>query len=91
MFTIYFILRDGARESHIVTKCFEVEKCENNQDDLKEQQNAVEYKYIDDLERERKKVFNFIYLLLRGLGLALNPRLLIFVLVSSRVNSSTDL
>ena len=49
--------RDGARESHIVTKCFEVEKSVNNENQENKKTFKTDgYDFIDDLERERKKV-----------------------------------
>lgn len=50
------VSRDGTRESHIVTKCFEVEKNTNEKENL--EKNTLKkdtFSFIDDLERERKK------------------------------------
>jgi hypothetical protein len=61
--------RDGTRESHIVTKCFEIEKDENTfdneqQENLKKSKNNKNettnnnnnnYGFIDEIEKERKK------------------------------------
>ena len=53
--------RDGARESHVVTKCFEVEKCEKDNQENRNTSKNDGYEFIDELERERKKVFQTFY------------------------------
>ncbi len=45
--------RDGTRQSHIVTKCFEVEKHEHG--NSQELNTTTHYDFIDELERERKR------------------------------------
>ena len=70
------LFRDGTRESHIVTKCFEIEKDdaidENDQENLKASKSRSKtsnessstlghYGFIDELEKERKKVSTTIY------------------------------
>lgn len=60
---IKLIIRDGTRESHIVTKCFEIEKDytedfdqENTLKSTKSKMgDSNNYGFIDELERERKK------------------------------------
>ena len=47
--------RDGTRQSHIVTKCFEVEKHEHGNEENQQQQAKTGYEFIDELERERKR------------------------------------
>ena len=54
--------RDGTRESHIVTKCFEIEKdLDYDNNNITEQQENVKksksnnYGFIDEIEKERKK------------------------------------
>ena len=48
--------RDGARESHVVTKCFEVERCKGlDEQENKRANKSDNYEFIDELEKERKK------------------------------------
>ncbi len=47
------VSRDGTRQSHVVTKCFEVEKQHYGND--RELNTTTHYDFIDELERERKK------------------------------------
>lgn len=47
--------RDGTRQSHIVTKSFEVEKHDHNDNLENSQLNKTGYEFIDELERERKR------------------------------------
>ena len=49
--------RDGQRQSHIVTKCFDVEKHEHGNNYGQENNNntTTQYDFIDELERERKR------------------------------------
>ena len=49
--------RDGARESHVVTKSFEVERCKGlDEHETKKANRSDNYEFIDELEKERKKV-----------------------------------
>ena len=53
--------RDGTRESHIVTKTFEVDRCDGKDNGGNVENNNTrtnrheDYEFIDELERERKK------------------------------------
>jgi hypothetical protein len=51
--------RDGTRQSHIVTKCFEVEKLDHEHNsgvsNDENNHNKTGYEFIDELERERKR------------------------------------
>lgn len=48
------VSRDGTRQSHIVTKFFDVEKHEHDCQSH-ESQTQTGYEFIDELERERKR------------------------------------
>ena len=51
------ISRDGTRESHVVTKAFDVERGEvnENHDINKSMSRRDQYEFIDEIEKERKK------------------------------------
>ena len=47
--------RDGTRQSHVVTKCFEVERREHGSERESEERLTTGYEFVDELERERKR------------------------------------
>ena len=49
------VSRDGTRQSHVVTKCFEVERREHGSERESEERLTTGYEFVDELERERKR------------------------------------
>lgn len=64
MYLIFFLFsRDGARESNVVTKTFEVERPDEKENRHSHSSSSKHhgFDFIDDLERERKKVKDNTY------------------------------